>query len=355
MNNSRRGCHHYPITESAARYNQQGIALLTVLALLTVFGLILLGFSYSLRMEELTVLSYTETSKVTEAAEAGIGGSLSLVDTELAATNGKYVLGKRQPRYISQNDASLKVGVAGFLSNDTSFDARSARYNPWSTAVRRGTSLPIAAPLGIDEDPPGDTTGPTNTRGIMTADGFPGFAGVDDNLDGTIDNGEPYDDDEDGQVDEDGLDLRRDGRFFPQGTGFDADGDAQGVFDESGKININYAGNTSGDGNSYSYGQGATPFEIDLAVFLHGRMIQQADEIAKRIVNYRQGNVNGGGSSYAAPGKSGDDDGDNSKDIQEVRPLHEVFENVNRQPEYVLHVLAGNGKDDDGDGLVDEE
>ncbi|HPA45606.1 MAG TPA: hypothetical protein PK395_07550 [bacterium] len=359
MNEYRRGCHHYPITESAVRCDrprtEQGIALLTVLALLTVFGLILLGFTYSLRLEELTVLSYTETSKVTEAAEAGIGGGLSLVDTELAATNGKYVLGKKQPRYTSRNDASLKVGVAGFLSNDTSFDARSARYNPWSTAVKRGTSLPIAAPLGIDEDPPGDTTGPMNARGVMTADGFPGFAGVDDNLDGAIDNGNLSDDDEDGQVDEDPLDLRRDGHFFPQGTGFDADGDAQGVFDESGKININYAGNTSGDGNGYSYGQGATPFELDLAVFLHGRMIQQADEMAKRIVNYRQGNVNGGGSSYAAPGTSGDDDGDNSKDIQEVRPLSEVFENVNQQTEYALHVLVGNGKDDDGDGLVDEE
>ena len=172
-----------------------------------------------------------------EAAEAGIGGGLSSLDTGVNSLQGKYVLGKKQPRYVSRNDAALKVGPSGVLLNDTTFDARSARYNPWGASSRRSTGLPVAVPLGIDEDPTGDTTGPVSSRGAMTADGKSGFAGVDDNLDGVIDNGDARDDDEDGSSDEDPLDTRRDGKYFPQGTGIDQDGDAQGVFDESGKLN----------------------------------------------------------------------------------------------------------------------
>jgi len=229
------------------RESERGIALLTVLALLTVFGLILLGFTYSLRLEEQTVLNYTQTTQVTEAAEAGLQAGLSMLENNLDAREGKYLLGKKQPRYISRNDPALKTGLSGVLSNDTTFDARSARYNPYALSVTAGrggrgggASLPTASPLGIDEDPPGDTTGGAGGRRGLTADGQPGFAGVDDNLDGVVDNGEANDDDEDGQSDEDPLDFRRDGLLFPQGTGFDQDGDAMGIFDESGKLNINF-------------------------------------------------------------------------------------------------------------------
>ncbi len=347
----------------ARRESERGIALLTVLALLTVFGLVLLGFTYSLRLEEQTVLNYTQTTQVTEAAEAGVQGGLSVLENNLNPRQGKYLLGKKQPQYVSRNDPALKTGLSGVLSNDTTFDARSARYNPLALPMARqrggrggSGSLPSASPLGIDEDPPGDTTGATGGRGGVAADGQPGFAGVDDNLDGAVDNSEANDDDEDGYVDEDPLNSRRDGMLFPQGTGFDEDGDATGVFDEAGKININFAGNNSSGEERYSYGEGVSPFELDLEVFLYGRMIDRADDMAAKIVNYRQGDVDGGGSNYAAPGETGeDDDGDNDILIKQVKPIEDVFQDLTTESDYPLHIVVGNGIDDDHDGLIDEE
>ena len=56
-----------------------------------------------------------------------------------------------------------------------------------------------------------------------------------------------------------------------------------------------------------------------------------------------------------SPGVAGDDDGDNSKDIKSVIPISEGFEKVNLENDYKIHLVTGNKKDDDDDGLYDEE
>jgi prepilin-type N-terminal cleavage/methylation domain-containing protein len=58
---------------------------------------------------------------------------------------------------------------------------------------------------GVDND--GDASIDEDCGSDMNADGAPGVKGVDDNGDGVVDNGLPGDDDEDGRVDEDWLDT----------------------------------------------------------------------------------------------------------------------------------------------------
>ena len=111
------------------------------------------------------------------------------------------------------------------MGNNVAYDARSHQLDvrPESVISRRGLLEYVEPiPLGIDEDPPGDTTGQRQFGRRMNGDGFPGLRGVDDNFDfltdpmgpdGTL----PADDDEDFRVDEDPLDQRRDGLFFHQG------------------------------------------------------------------------------------------------------------------------------------------
>ena len=44
------------------RKREAGVALLTVLALLSIFAVVLVGFTYTIRMEEFVIENYAETS-----------------------------------------------------------------------------------------------------------------------------------------------------------------------------------------------------------------------------------------------------------------------------------------------------
>ena len=59
------------------RKREAGVALLTVLALLSIFAVVLVGFTYTIRMEEFVIENYAETLSVQEAAEASVQGVLA--------------------------------------------------------------------------------------------------------------------------------------------------------------------------------------------------------------------------------------------------------------------------------------
>lgn len=394
-----------PIALNCDRSSESGIALLTVVMLLAIFALVLVGFTYTIRMEENTVANYAETVNVQEVTESALQGVLSQLDRDLNPENAaKYLLGREPSRYVSMLDpwyagyGNFSGLVGGYNSTLTpasrpmggdqlnpvagqsiSFDARAFQHDTRpDTEVRSVRDLkyyPLPMPLGIDEDPPGDVTGGPQRGYFPTqrGDGAPGLKGIDDNLDGLVDNSPyPDDDDEDFRVDEDHFDPRRpDARsgqyFFTPGTGYDNDGDAVGVFDESAKINLNYAGNTFGQGGRFTYNQGVGPHELDLEVFLYNRIYQysdggavrtftpqQAQELARQIVNFRYGSVADGGTRQAYPGQDNhDDDNTNNPMILEVERFSDAFRTSSFRGE--PFAIIGNRLDDDGDGLLNEE
>ena len=360
-----------------ARPGESGVALLTVLALLAVFALILVGFTYTIRMEENTVENYSESINVEEAAEAAVQGALSQLARDLEPALPNSVLGRPQPQYISQLDPWY-LGYAGSTSKNLIYDARAYQEDirPHRMVSRRGMrNLPQPIPLSVDEDPPGDVTGGRIAGYVPTGrgDGEPGLAGVDDDLDGNVDNStSPEDDDEDFRTNEDAFDLRRpDARggrfFFTPGTGYDNDGDAVGIFDESAKINLNFAGNNFGPGGEFVYNLGAGPHELDLETYLYARVFQysnagsiqqfsaaQARELASQIVNFRYGSSFDGGTQQRLPGNDNtDDNNNNDPTIVQVEKLSDVFTVSSYEGE--PFAVVGNRNDDDDDGLLNEE
>lgn len=95
-------------------------------------------------------------------------------------------------------------GVAGIRGIDDGGDGFFDNVNWWDDDETNGVG---------DEDPvnnfddDADAMVDEDSSGDMNGDGAPGFAGVDDDGDGLIDEGNFLDDDEDGQVDEDWLDT----------------------------------------------------------------------------------------------------------------------------------------------------
>ncbi len=351
-----------------ARAKESGVALLTVLALLSIFAVVLAGFTYTIRMEENTLQQYVASANVQESTEAAIQGALAQLARDLDPDKAHYVLGRSQPKYTSLLDP-WAVGYAGRVGNNVTYDARSHMLDvrPSSVLERKGMRfIPTPIPLGVDEDPPGDVTG---MRGVMRqgqGDKAPGLMGVDDDLDGEVDagaNSNQYanDDDEDYRIDEDGLDQRRDNGFFPAGSGYDLDGDRLGVFDESAKINVNFAGNNIGVGNGQVYNLGVSSSELDLPLFLFNRIVRgdfsstAAESLAKAIVNYRYGDVANGGGTTKQPGIDNQDDNNNGNpQIVKIQKYSNAFNDLTQfdgQP----YVIVGNSYDDDGDSLMNEE
>ncbi len=371
-------------TKPHGKPEEKGVALLTVLALLSIFALILVGFTYTLRMEEITVQRYATTVNVHEFAEAAIQGVLSQVEKDLDPSKEHIVLGRPQPRYVSLLDP-WAVGYAGRVGDNLTYDARSHLVDnrPLPNRRRIVRVYPTPIPLGIDEDPEGDVTG-TNldltgirqTTSAAKGDGAPGLKGIDDNLDGNVDDDGQSDmtedDDEDWQVNEDGYDLRRPDNQgavpFPPGTGYDADGDSLGVFDENAKININVVGNNYGIGGGFTYNLGLSPAELDLPLFLYNRIVnyrtssgsnrtfnlKQAEELAMNIVNLRYGSVSDGGKSLRYPGvEKVDDNGNNNPRIVTVKEYSDAYRTSQFDGE--PFAVTGDGVDNDEDGLYNEE
>ncbi len=355
------------ISFAQARRNERGVAILTVLALLTVFGLILFSYTYTLKLEQLATDTYSRSAQVEELSDAAKEGGRSQLEMLDAPISERTVLGKRSPRYVSLVDPALQ-GFALNMGTNSSLDARTSQLRLSSNSrqvatniiPRQGggqTYLPLRA-AGIDEDPPGDASAVGNERLYPNykGDDAPGIAGIDDDFDQQIDEGETNDDDEDDLVDEDGIDRYFDGGTIPPGLGFDSDLDARGVFDESGKIDLNWAGNLSKNGK-YSVGEGVTSFELDLPVFLqavlgaveygHQSPSISGENLAKAIVQYRQGD-NG------SPGSNDDDDGDGESGILKSVDLDEAFNGISTI-DSIPAVVVGDGKDNNGNGLIDDE
>lgn len=368
-----------------SRHDQnQGIALITALAFLAIFAIIMVSFIYSIRIEEVTTQNYSESINIEQASEAAIQAVLSQVARDLDPSKRNILLGREQPRYISLLDP-WAVGYAGKAGPRVLYDARSHQVDvrPERVFRRFGAQVvPTPIPLGVDEDPPGDVTGyqrilSSNQSGRSQGDGFPGLGGVDDDLDTLVDNDGDRtlaeDDDEDFRLNEDPLDLRRPdiggtGIFFPPGTGYDSDGDRLGVFDESAKINLNFAGNNNSNSNQFTYNQGLGPAELDLPVYIYGRVFRylntggnistfnsgEAEQLASQIVNFRNGSVLDGGASLAKPGADNDDDnGNNSPTIFQVDEYSRVFGTANFEGE--PFTIIGDSLDNDDDGFLNEE
>ncbi len=381
-----------PHTTSKRHAGESGIALLTVLALLSIFAVVLVGFTYTIRMEEFTVEQYADSVNVKEYSEAAVQGALSQLAQDLDPSNENYILGRRQPGYISRM-GPWATGYWGRIGDNVTYNARSHQIDLRSDQLLRRQNVglkvyPTPMPLGVDEDPAGDVTGGRLSSNIgqtsRSGDGAPGLAGIDDNLDGRVDHKMseddqvqlPLDDDEDYREDEDGLDLRRPdakqrgNTYFAQGTGYDADSDSLGVFDESAKINLNYHGNNAGHNNSndYTYNLGVTPAEVDLEVFLYGRVFRfmntagnistfnlgDARDLASRIVNFRYGATSSGGEQNAKPGVDNEDDNDNNlRDILEVVEYNQAMNVTDYEGD--PFVIVGDGEDNDRDGFLNEE
>jgi hypothetical protein len=406
---------------------RRGLALLTVVALLSLFAVIGTAFTFTMRLEEQTARNYQRVAKINEVASIGIEVTAASVYSDKLGYDGIEASGDEFSYYDSNQDTWF-FGFAGspdvnwhFLKNTTQstrdvfagvpflsthFMARShlPRIDPRTSPDNGGHTGPAKNKfynLGVDEDPPGDLNG----------DGAPGIAGVDDDGDGYADLEDPdvaealarsrederleyipaNDDDEDGLMDEDGPDYGPDGTLLPIGQGFDADGDALGVVDESSKININWVGNLrltrealrASLAGYHRHNQGATTFEIDPALYFMARDVPRsaAVELARKMILYRNGTRPGNPSVHRLwPGQSGDDNNNNSPGIIRVsrdEGSERVVGNdidddgdykIDEPDEYFIgnrgtgpnsthpdnRLIYGDGVDNDGDGLVDE-
>ena len=370
----------------------EGMALLAVLALLSIFAILGFAFTMRMRIEETASMNFSDAAPSRDTAQAGLQVVNDSLTYEYRGVDGIPFSGDEPTKFTSNKDRWYAGWTDTISANYNYYDNydniqvlegdevkdRNHQWNWMYYDVRRwnrdwdkireyyvNVSIPVpeydpfSYPLGIDEDPVGD----------LNSDGYPGIAGVDDDLDGLTDedsqgkarryeNGkweadEGYtndladDDDEDGQVDEDGLDPLPGGSgTFPMGFGLDNDGDMCGIFDESAKININYVGNLSlGNGGSQGYNQGLAPHEIDLSMFLTGRGLDRnrAVTIAESIVNHRYGDDE-------KPGTGNYDDRNTATDKPNARG--------NNDPKIIYNStnvdVMGNGEDDDGDGVTDD-
>lgn len=352
----------------ATRRNQRirGIAMLTVLVILTILAIFATAFVQQVRIQLATSTQAARRMTVSDVTTSGLG----LLGEEFKAV----VYGPDQLPYTGDEIRPFvslidpwHIGTSGILSPmepRSVFEARNWNFNQYLLYPKGAPALPLirihnggsfefrqlngqadprlfASRLGIDEDPPGD----------LSMDGKPGFFGVDDNLDGIIDNKNfsAEDDDEDGIADEDGLDRRDnvlldkvDARVNAILLGWDKDGDYTGIDPGTGRININTAGNQNGPGGTHVYHQGLYPGEIDLETFMTLCLGQTlgfqlvhgfGGSNFPGIIRYRSG-------MDGLPGIGGVDDNKNS--------LSSASYGSSGDPRF-------NQIDDDLDGLTDEE
>lgn len=348
-------------------HNNRGMALLTVVALLSFFAVIGTAFVFTMRLEEQTARNFERTTRIGEVS--GLGAEVAAASLAGSFIDPDGIPGSGdEPKYFDSEMDNWYFGFAGSLDQNSHYTAlgRVARINPLTVGLpslkdansigdlKNGVANRFYR-LGVDEDPPGDLNG----------DGYPGVAGWDDDGDGYADYEDPdviagiiraaidptfiynpaNDDDEDGLSDEDGRDFE-----LPWGEGLDADDDALGVVDESGKLNINWSGNLSFEGY-HRHHQGATTFEIDPTMYFiaRGVSVNTATQLTRNLVLFRHGlrsAANMGNLNAMAPGLAlVDDNGNDNSQILRIDP-----ETLRTDAERV----TGDGVDNDGDLLIDE-
>ena len=183
------------------RKREAGVALLTVLALLSIFAVVLVGFTYTIRMEEFVIENYARPSVCRKWQRLPSGGAGQCLAKDLTQPNRARFMGRPQPRYVSLMDPGGRV----CRTWEIMLPMTPAAIN-WMCVRRVSSAAEVCWSMwslfpGIDEDPR-DTTGQRQFGRRMNGDGFPGLRGVDDNFDfltdpmgpdGTL----PADDDED--------------------------------------------------------------------------------------------------------------------------------------------------------------
>lgn len=360
---------------------QRGIALLTVVALLSFFAVVGTAFTFTMRLEEQTARNFQRTTRVHDAALIGTEVAAAALRRDLLGPDGIPDSGDEFSSFDSEQDGWFS-GYAGRVDLNVQFMARGhlSAVDPRTVGLptlRTAGVSDIASliaqgvpnrryRLGLDGDPPGDLNG----------DGAPGIAEVDDDGDGWADFEDPdvlasialakadpafnydpaADDDEDGRMDEDNRDAVSAGGIItalPVGQGLDADGDLTGVEDESAKLNLNAVGNLSGgrpDVRYHRHHQGVTTFEIDPVLYFiaRGVSVPHAVTLGRNLILYRNGTRPGtvaphnrvpGLDGPSGPVSIGDDNGNNNPEIIVVDQFGRV---------------SGDGMDNDRDGFTDE-
>ncbi|MBN2128422.1 MAG: hypothetical protein JW741_02960, partial [Sedimentisphaerales bacterium] len=363
------------------RSRQRGIALLTVVALLSFFAVVGTAFTFTMRLEEQTARNFQRTTRVHDAALIGTEVAAAALRRDLLGPDGLPGSGDEFSYFDSEQDGWF-MGYAGRVDLNAHFMARghlsavdprtiglptlrTAGVSDITSLLAQGVPNRLYR-LGLDGDPPGDLNG----------DGAPGIAEVDDDGDGWADFEDPdvlasielarvdpafdydpaADDDEDGRMDEDSRDGVSAGGIvtaLPVGQGLDADGDRTGVEDESAKLNLNAVGNLSGgrpDVRYHRHHQGVTTFEIDPVLYFiaRGVSVPHAVTLGRNLVLYRNGTRPGtvaphnrvpGLDGPSGPVSIGDDNGNNNPEIIVVDQFGRV---------------SGDGMDNDHDGFTDE-
>lgn len=369
---------------SALRFHPRaGVALISVMAILSILAVVAFSFLAAARLELTMSRSFQQFMRVQDVSEA----ALRRTNTALyALQNGpdKIPYSGDEPRPFDSKLDPWYVGFVGRLDPDSVYSSRGyipGRLLP-TPAFPDGLSDPeYFLPLGLDEDPIGDLSVQMGYD-VVSA---PGLYGVDDDGDGLTDEdnrgipkGQPgynpffdNDDDEDGLVDEDpgylppdstfttGTALLGDPRtnpYFREHHGVDDDGDFAGVVDHSGLLNLNWAGNSQ-----LRYNEGLNTFEIDLVSFFinQGWPPTQAETLARAIITYRLG-------ADGVPGRPGDDNGNDTPDVGfngrdddgdgEIDEFDEIYIGAPRVGLFngMVTVIQGDGLDNDMDGLTDE-
>lgn len=399
---------HPLMTATRRKRHSRGIAMLTVLVILTILAIFATAFVQQVRIQLATSTQATRRMTVSDVASSGLDLLGEEFKSIVYGPDGLPYTGDELRPYASLLDP-WHIGTAGIVSPmdpRSVFETRQWNFNHYLLYPRGSAALPLirihnggsfefrqlngqldsrlfGARLGIDEDPPGD----------LSMDGKPGFLGVDDNLDGVIDNRNflANDDDEDGLTDEDGLDRRDnvlldkvDARVNSILLGWDKDGDYTGIDPGTGRININTAGNQNGPGGFHVYHQGLYPGEVDLETFmvlclgqsLGLQVVHGLGGGFPGIISYRSGadgfpGIHGvddskNSATNAAYGASGDprfnridDDLDGLTDEDDEIPAtysgdyadgigSDLMDNRGNRA-----VLLVNGVDDDNDGITD--
>jgi hypothetical protein len=344
---------------------QRGVALLTVLAVLTLLVIFATAFIQTVRLEVQTTDNFVNTVAVSDVA--AVGNEVSRQDLLGTVLGGDGVsrTGDEIRPYLSRID-SWAIGRAEVLSPEfprSVYDLRQWIFDPgqfanpqlsqndlipihngavWQAVPWAGINVPARGSIarrGIDEDPEGNFLGGAGS----------GLTGVDDDLDGVADEESVNDDDEDGVVDEDPIELRgavvRDSfpnpRLDSLPLGYDNDGDFNGIEPSTSRLNLSIAGNLNRSNSRHSYHQGSHPSELDLEAFLTVMLGQNVGvPLAATIVQFRRGIDTGAGFVGA-------DDNGNSNPDNMVQ--------ISGDPQNATGTVLGNGVDDDGDGLTDEE
>ncbi len=364
--------HREPIL--CPNHTRRGIAMLTVLVILTILAMFATAFVQQVRFQLNTAKQTSNRQIVGDLTSSAADLPRGDFNTILYGSDGVPFTGDEARPYVSLID-QWNIGISGLLSVEdlrSVYDCRRWFLNPlrfypydlttgairvhnggtWDVVQSDGKTLSVnlyISQLGTDEDPTGD----------FSQDGKPGFSNSDDNLDGVADNAgySALDDDEDGLTDEDGYDSRTSllgkvinpfgnvphiaNRVGTMQMNWDKDGDYVGIDPATARININTAGNENLNGLQ-AYHQGLYTSEIDLESFLvcclgHSLGLQVAHGYISGgfagLIKYRQG-------TDSLPGIHKFDDNGNS-------PQNASVAN-NENPKI-------NKLDDDGDGLTDEE